>query len=125
MNHPSLKEVAIDFLRLVASGHVREAYKRYVGAAFRHHNPYFRGDGASLMAAMEENALQNPDKILEVQHALQDGSLVAVHSRIRQQRDDPGAAVIHIFRFESGRIVELWDTGQAVPVDSPNENGMF
>jgi predicted SnoaL-like aldol condensation-catalyzing enzyme len=33
--------------------------------------------------------------------------------------------VIHIFRFEEDRIVELWDVGQEIPEDSPNDNGMF
>lgn len=36
-----------------------------------------------------------------------------------------GAAVVHIFRFDDDRIVELWDIGQAVPEASVNENGMF
>jgi predicted SnoaL-like aldol condensation-catalyzing enzyme len=77
------------------------------------------------MIAMEENAKKNPNKILEVQWALQEGNLVAVHSRIRQNASDPGGAVVHIFRFEQDRIVEFWDIGQAQPQESPNENGMF
>ena len=35
------------------------------------------------------------------------------------------AAVVHFFRFEKGRIAEMWDVGQEIPSDSPNENGMF
>jgi len=119
------KEAAMDFLRLVASGKVREAYRRYVGSEFRHHNAFFPGDAESLMAAMEENAAMNPDKVLEVQRALQDGDLVAVHSHVRQHPGDRGAAVVHIFRFQGDRIAELWDVGQAVPESSPNELGMF
>lgn len=119
------KEAAMDFLRLVASGKVREAYRKYVGPEFRHHNAYFRSDAESLMAAMEENAAKNPNKVLEIQRALQDGDLVAVHSHIRQQPGDRGAAVVHIFRFQGDRIVELWDLGQEVPESSPNELGMF
>jgi len=121
----NLKEAAMEFLRLAASGKVREAYHKYVGAEFRHHNPYFRGDAESLMAAMEENAVKNPNKILEIQRALQDGDLVAVHSRVRQKPDDLGGAVVHVFRFEGNLIAELWDIGQAVPENSPNEYGMF
>ena len=34
-------------------------------------------------------------------------------------------AVVHIFRFEGGRIAELWDLGMPIPEDSVNENGMF
>jgi hypothetical protein len=30
-----------------------------------------------------------------------------------------------IFRFEKGRIVELWDLGQPVPEISPNQYGIF
>jgi uncharacterized protein YndB with AHSA1/START domain len=121
----SHKQAAITFLQLVASGKVREAYRAHVGPGFRHHNVWFRGDAESLMTAMEEAAAKNPDKQLEVQRALQEGELVAVHSRVRQNSSDRGGAVVHIFRFAGERIVELWDVGQAVPEESPNEHGMF
>jgi predicted SnoaL-like aldol condensation-catalyzing enzyme len=121
----SLKEIAVDFLTLVASGNVREAYNNYIGQDFRHHNPYFKGDADSLMVAMEENAAQTPHKTLEVKHAIQEGEIVAVHSHVKQHPEDLGGAVIHIFRFQDHQIVELWDVGQAIPEDSPNENGMF
>jgi predicted SnoaL-like aldol condensation-catalyzing enzyme len=119
------KAAAIGFLTTVAAGRVREAYDTYIGPGFRHHNPHFKGDGTSLMSAMEENARTNPDKVLEVKRALEDGDLVAVHSHIRQNASDLGAAVVHIFRFEGDRIVELWDAGQAVEATSVNDNGMF
>jgi predicted SnoaL-like aldol condensation-catalyzing enzyme len=125
MTATSRKDAAISFLRMAASGKFREAYQKYVGRNFRHHNPFFRGDAQSLMTAMEENAAKNPDKVLEVQRALEDGDLVAVHSRVRQKPADRGAAVVHIFKFEGDRVVELWDMGQPVPENSPNENGMF
>jgi predicted SnoaL-like aldol condensation-catalyzing enzyme len=96
-----------------------------VGGNFRHHNAYFRGDPESLIAAMEENAAKNPGKILEFQRTLEDGNLVAVHSRMRTNLSDPGASLVHIFRFDGDLIVELWDVAQAVPKDSPNQNGMF
>ena len=119
------KEAAIEFLKLAAAGRVRDAYSKHVGARFRHHNPYFRGDAASLRDAMEQNATQNPNKMLDVQSAIAEGNRVAVFSRVRQNPADRGGAVVHIFRFENDRIVELWDIGQAVPEQSVNENGMF
>jgi predicted SnoaL-like aldol condensation-catalyzing enzyme len=125
MNSQPLKDAAIEFLTLVASGKVSEAYDRHVAAGFRHHNPYFRGDATSLKEAMQTNATKNPAKVLEVQRALQDGNEVAVFSRVRQHPSDRGGAVVHIFRFEEDRIAELWDIGQAVPENSINENGMF
>ena len=83
------------------------------------------GDAASLQKAMEENHTLFPRKVLDVKRALEDGDLVGVHSHIRLQENGPDIAAVHIFRFDGDRIVELWDVGQAVPEQSPNENGMF
>jgi len=121
----SNKDTAIAFLKLASSGNVREAYSKFVGVGFRHHNPYFEGSAEALAVAMEENARQNPGKALEVKRAITEGELVVVHSHVRQKPGDLGAAVVHIFRFEAGRIVELWDLGQPVPEKSPNQYGMF
>ncbi|HSC15518.1 MAG TPA: nuclear transport factor 2 family protein [Gammaproteobacteria bacterium] len=121
----SLKDNALSFLRLVGSGKVRDAYERYVGPSFRHHNAYFRGDRESLLRGMEQNAAKNPGKVIDVKLALQDGDYVAVHSHIRQHAQDRGVSVVHLFRFDDGRIVELWDVGQAIPPESPNQHGMF
>lgn len=125
MNDRRLKDAAVEFLTLAAKGQVRQAYASHVGADFRHHNPHFGGDAASLMTAMEANAAQNPDKVLTVHKALQDGDHVAVYSHVRQRPGDDGAAVVHIMRFERQRIVELWDVGQPVAQQSVNEHGMF
>ena len=119
------KEKAVSFLQLVAEGNVREAYQSFIGPDFRHHNPYFRGDSESLMIAMEENAVKNPNKIFEVKQAIQEGDTVAVQSHVKQNPEDRGVAVVHIFRFLHNQIVELWDIGQPIPEDTPNENGMF
>ncbi|MFC4801600.1 nuclear transport factor 2 family protein [Neobacillus sp. GCM10023253] len=121
----SLKENAVSFLQLVASGEVREAYSRYISPDFRHHNPFFRGDADSLMLAMEENAVHNPNKSLEVKRVIEDEEMVVVYSHIKQKPDDLGVAVVHIFRFHNDSIVELWDVGQPIPENSPNENGVF
>ena len=74
---------------------------------------------------MEANASQNPDKALDVKRVIAEADLVAVHSHVQQKPGERGAAVVHIFRFENGRIVELWDLGQPVPEESPNQFGMF
>ena len=119
------KDAAVAFLKLASSGSVREAYAKFVGEGFRHHNPYFEGSAGSLQAGMEENAQQNPDKVLEVKRVIAEGEFVVVHSHVRQKPDELGGAVVHIFRFENDRIVELWDLGQPVLEESPNQYGMF
>ncbi|WP_042148050.1 polyketide cyclase [Paucisalibacillus sp. EB02] len=119
------KEKAISFLKLVASGNVHEAYQRYIGPNFFHHNPFFPGDREALMLAMEEDAANNPHKVLEVKIAIEEKEIVTIYSHVKQNPEDLGVAVVHIFRFQDEQIVELWDVGQSIPEDSLNENGMF
>lgn len=120
------KEIATDFLKLASSGQPRKAFELYVSDHFKHHNAYFKGDRQTLMLAMEEAHKQTPNKVFEIQRALEDGNLVAVHSSVEQAGENGWVgAVIHIFRFDNEKIVELWDFGQSVPEEMINENGMF
>ena len=121
----SHKTAAQSFLRLAASGDVRRAFSMYAGDGFRHHNPYFPDTAEALMAAMEESARQNPEKTIEFKRLLEEDDQVCVLSHVRMKPGDRGVAVVHIFRFEHDRIVELWDVAQPVPDRLPNANGMF
>jgi predicted SnoaL-like aldol condensation-catalyzing enzyme len=119
------KDAAIAFLTLASRGAVQEAYSNFVDPGFKHHNPFFEGTAAALSAGMEENAQKNPGKIFEVKRVIGEGDFVVIHSHVKQMPEDLGAVVVHIFRFESGRITELWDIGQPVPAESINQFGMF
>jgi predicted SnoaL-like aldol condensation-catalyzing enzyme len=119
------KEIAREFLKLAAKGHAHEAFRLYVSKNFKHHNVHFKGDADTLMLAMEESAKTNPNKIFKIHHILEDGNLVVVHSHLQQTKADLGFAVVHILKFESDKIVELWDLGQPVPAKMINKNGMF
>jgi predicted SnoaL-like aldol condensation-catalyzing enzyme len=90
---------------------------------FRHHNAYFKGGRESLKAAMEEAQRKNP--ILNIKMALEDGDRVAILSYVRQNPQDRGSAVVHIFRFDGNQVIEMWDLGQPIPENMLNENGMF
>lgn len=119
------KNAATSFLKLASAGKVDEAYSKFVGEGFKHHNAFFEGSAESLQAGMKENAALNPDKVFEVKRVIAEGDFVVTHSHVQQKPGDLGAAVVHIFRFENGKIVELWDLGQPVPAESPNQYGMF
>ena len=119
------KDIAISFLQFASGGQVCEAFSKFIGAGFRHHNPYFEGSAQPLLNAMEENTRQNPNKVLDIKRTIASGDFVVIHSQVKQRPDDFGAAVVHIFRFENDQIVELWDVGQAVSEKSPNQYGMF
>lgn len=119
------KEIAIHFLELASKGKSREAFQLYTSKKFIHHNAYFKGDATTLMEAMEEDAKKNPTKVFEILRVLEDGNLVAVHSRYQHFENNLEMAIMHIFQFENTKITELWDFGQAVPKNMVNENGMF
>lgn len=121
----SCKDIAVAFLEMVSSGEVQEAYSKFVGSGFKHHNPFYEGSATALSAGMKANARQNPDMIFEVKRAVAEGDFVVVHSHVRQRPSDLGAVVVHLFRFENERIVELWDVGQPIPDESANQYGMF
>ena len=119
------KQIAEEFLLLTSAGRSREAFQRFVGENFIHHNVYFRGDAQTLMVAMEQNAGMFPESIFEIKRLIAEGDLVACHSHYRQNQGDSGYAITHIFRFENEKIAEMWDFGQKVPDTAVNENGMF
>lgn len=118
-------EIATEFLALAASGRVRDAFARHVADSFTHHNAYFPGDRESLLNAMEQSSASEPNKDLTVKQVLESGDRVAVVSHLRRAQAGKEYAVVHIFRFEGGKIVEMWDISQEIPGDSPNALGMF
>ena len=117
------KEAATSFLQLAGTGQVKEAYDKHVAPDFIHHNQYFRGSREALRQAMEEAHHTSPNKSIEVKHSYLDGDTVITHSLVIKQ--DMEIAVVHIFRFKDDKIAELWDLGQPIEKDSPNENGPF
>jgi predicted SnoaL-like aldol condensation-catalyzing enzyme len=121
----NLKSIAEDFLVSVASGKVADAYRLYTGESFKHHNIHFKGDADSLREAMEEDAVLNPEKKLEIKLTVRENNMVVLLSHVSMKPGDSGYALVHIFRFENNKIVELWDIAQIIPPDPINELGAF
>jgi predicted SnoaL-like aldol condensation-catalyzing enzyme len=122
----SNKEIAKSFLKMAASGDVQNAYDRFVAPNFIHHNQYFKGDRQTLVDAMKEASQKSPNKSFEIKHVYEDGNTVIAHScLIKENPEVLVLSVVHIFRFENGKIAEFWDIAQQILKDSPNENGMF
>lgn len=122
----SNKESAVSFLQMAAVGDIKRAYEKFIAADFIHHNQYFKGDRQSLMVAMEEASQSSPNKALNIKNVYEDGNTVITLSEvIRKNPTDSAVAVVHIFRFINDKVVELWDLGQVIDPNSPNENGVF
>ena len=125
IDHKTNKAAAVDFLQLVVAGRIDEAYEKYVDMEGKHHNAYFPAGFPALKKAMKENQVQFPLKVFTVKHTLGDNDLVAVHSHTVLRSGELEFAVVHLFRFREAKIVEMWDMGQQVPADLPNQDGMF
>jgi predicted SnoaL-like aldol condensation-catalyzing enzyme len=117
------KEIASAFLQSAATGNVKQAYEKFVDQKFIHHNQYFKGDRNSLLVAMEEAHHKAPNKTFEIKNIYEDANTVITHSLVI--KETVNIAVVHIFRFEKDKIRELWDLGQVIDSNSPNENGPF
>ncbi len=117
------KEIAISFLEMAGYGKVEEAFDNFTAPGFVHHNQYFKGDREALKEAMNEAHQQSPNKSIEIKYCYSDGNTVITHAHVI--KNDMEIAVVHIFRFEGNKIKELWDLGQVIEENSPNENGLF
>jgi predicted SnoaL-like aldol condensation-catalyzing enzyme len=116
--------IAVDFLRRARAGD-RAAAERLVTPNATHHNVYFAAGMPSLLDAIEAASKAAPHATFDVKHVIQDGEFVAVHSHVVREPNEPGAAVVHIFRFDGDRIAELWDVGMPIPANNPNADGAF
>ncbi|MEP0365558.1 MAG: ester cyclase [Cyclobacteriaceae bacterium] len=119
----SRKEIAQTFLKLAGTGAVEEAFAKFAGANFIHHNQYFEGSGASLKQAMQQDHESNPNESIAIKYCYEDADTVVTHSLVVKK--EMQIAVVHIFRFEGDKIAELWDLGQPIEKDSPNQYGLF
>lgn len=117
------QEIAIKFLQTCALVSPKTAFAEYVHVNLVHHNQYFAGDRDTLMNAMIESDKSHPNKSLTVKQVFETGDRVAIYSHVVKEKME--IAVVHMFRFENGKIVEMWDVGQLMDKASPNKNGMF
>ena len=117
------KERATQFLKMAGLGDVKSAYSKFIAPNFIHHNQYFKGDRQSLLDAMEQAHQEDPNKSIKIKNIFEDGNTVITHSLVEKENVD--IAVVHIFRFEGDKVAELWDLGQLIDKDSPNEMGLF
>jgi predicted SnoaL-like aldol condensation-catalyzing enzyme len=104
---------------------VKEGFDTYVGDKYIQHNPIAADGKEAAVTVLSQVLQQMPGWSYEFKHAYVDGDIAIVHSLVRFKADDRGMAVVDIFRFEKGKVVEHWDVVQAIPEKSANSNTMF
>ena len=120
------ERVAVAFLDLALNKkQPQAAVDRYVGAQFIQHNPLSADGTKPFVAYVTWRTTQSPDLKFDFKRVFGEKNLVAVHYKRTYDATDRGAAVMDIFRFEKGKIVEHWDVIQDIPETSANDNTMF
>ncbi|MER5436256.1 nuclear transport factor 2 family protein [Streptomyces sp. NPDC002588] len=120
------KYVAVAFLDLAFNKkQPEEAAKRYVGDEFIQHNPLSADGTGPFIQYVKWRTTLSPDLKFDFKRVFGEKDLVAVHYKRTYDSTDRGAAVMDIFRFEKGKIVEHWDVIQDIPETSANDNTMF
>lgn len=102
-----------------------EAARLYIGDRYIQHNPDVPNGAEPFYAYFEGFFRDNPQSRATIHRVIADGDLVALHVHSQETADDPGRAIVDIFRVENGRIIEHFDVIQSVPATTANGNTMF
>ncbi len=120
------RKVVLDFYELAFNEHrPTEAARLYIGDRYIQHNPRVPNGAPAFYGYFEGYFREYPLSHVVIHHVLADGDLVALHLESKQTPDDPGRAIVDIFRVENGKIVEHFDVIQDVPPTTANGNTMF
>jgi len=92
---------------------------------FTEHAPNIEDGREALFSIFENRYKKYPKLSMSIKRTAADGDLVWIHLHVKRTPESLGAAGVHIFRIQDGRIVEHWGVNQPVPKTSKNNNTMF
>jgi predicted SnoaL-like aldol condensation-catalyzing enzyme len=101
------------------------AVDRFIAPDYIQHSPLAPPGRDALKAFLDRIRRETPLAVHDIKRSFVDGDHVIVHYNVRGTPDDPGFAVIDIFRVANGMIAEHWDVSQNVTIGGPNPNPMF
>lgn len=121
------KRLVVEFYNMAFNDHKpTEAAKKYIGEKYIQHNPHVPNGAKAFYTYFEGAFKKNPHSKAIIKRAIAEGDLVVLHLNSKENDQDPGRAIVDIFRLENGKIVEHWDVVQEVPTKNlGNDNTMF
>jgi predicted SnoaL-like aldol condensation-catalyzing enzyme len=112
--------------KAIFEGDVDSALRLYAGAPYRQHNPLIEDGMEGLRKFVAWMRANRPAAHGEIKRVFADGDYVILHSQWHGLSDSPrGEAVVDIYRWENGKVVEHWDVIQPIPQTAANNNTMF
>ena len=119
------KQNAIAFYRTAYEGSPSKAVKKYVGSKYIQHNPLVGNGKQPFVDYFNDMAKDYPNKTIELVRAVAEGDLVALHT-YQTWPGNEQYVTMDFFRFDdNGKIIEHWDSIQAVPGESKNGNTIY
>ncbi|EGA71674.1 hypothetical protein VISI1226_12846 [Vibrio sinaloensis DSM 21326] len=134
--------IITDFVQNLMNNHdFAYVLENYNDSAYVQHNRNLPDKVTGLVGFLEEFVEEYPDYTYDVKHIYVDGDYVIFHSHATLDKEDrgndqKGMNIIDTWRLEDGRIVEHWDSIQALDFsmrvysllsggDIANSNGVF
>jgi predicted SnoaL-like aldol condensation-catalyzing enzyme len=119
------RKLVVEFYDRFFNGHEVEKASEVVADDYIQHNPNVPDGKAPLVSFFTGRFKENPQSRARIVRSATDGDLVYLHIHSTNGPDDPGRAIVDIFRVADGKIVEHWDVIQSVPAEAANKNTMF
>ena len=122
----SPREVVEQFTELLyEQKQVRLAFEAWVHPDYIQHKPTLPDGREPVIRFLEALFRRSPERTMTIHRIIASDDIVAVHYHSQANPEDPGFAVVDIFRVDDCRLVEHWDVVQAVPEQAENDNTMF
>jgi len=113
-------EVITDFVQNLMNNHNFDyVLEHYNDSAYTQHNRNLPDKVTGLVGFLQEFVADYPDYTYDVKHIYVDGDYVIFHSHATLNKEDrgndeKGLNIIDTWRLQDGRIVEHWDSIQAL-----------
>jgi predicted SnoaL-like aldol condensation-catalyzing enzyme len=119
------KKAAMEFYDAAINKKDFDAASKFIGNRYTQHNPNAADGPEGLKAFLGFLREKFPDYHSDIKRAFADGDYVILHVHNIPTSGARGRAIIDIFRFENGKVVEHWDVAQDIPEKPRNSNTMF
>ena len=119
------KKAAMEFYDAAINKKDFEAASKFIGNRYTQHNPNAADGPEGLEAFLGFLREKFPQYHSDIKRAFADGDYVILHVHNIPTPGARGRAIMDIFKFENGKVVEHWDVAQDIPENPRNNNTMF